>query len=279
MQNCRMRNINECVSDAAAGNFMIPGFNVFGYEDALAVVNAAEKANHPVLLLVNRDACAALDVVHWGALLSSISNSASVPVGVHLDHCEDMELIVRAMHSGFTSVMYDGSKLPIEENIENSKKIVAQAHGLNIFVEGEIGFVPYDDKGEQLDGFTSPEEARRLYVESGLDWLAVSVGSIHRLTSTDKAPIDFDALRGIELVCGAPLVIHGASGISADDIQLLKKTRVAKINVGTVLRQTFGLSLRQEFKNNPLVFDRLSLFKNPIMQVENTALKLISELS
>lgn len=273
-----MKSINECVCDAAMGNFIVPGFNVFGYEDALAVVSAAERANHPVLLLVNRDARAALDVTHWGALLSSISRKASVPVGVHLDHCEDKALIVKAMHSGFTSVMYDGSKLTLDENIENSREIVEQAHALNIFVEGEIGFVPYDDKGEQLSGFTVPEEARRLYVESGLDWLAVSVGSIHRL-ATSKAPIDFDALKAIESICRGPLVIHGASGISTEDFKRLKATRVAKVNIGTVLRHTFGTALRKEFENNPLAFDRLSLFKNPLKQVESVAFELISALS
>jgi len=273
-----VKSINECVSKAATRNMIVPGFNVFGYEDALAVVRAAERAEHPVLLLVNRDARAALDVAHWGALLSSIASQASVPVGVHLDHCEDMPLIIRAIHSGFTSVMYDGSKLTLDENIANSKEIVAQAHARNIFVEGEIGFVPYDDKGEQSDGFTRPEEARRLHLESGLDWIAVSIGNIHRLV-TSKAPISFDALAAIESACTAPLVIHGATGISDSDFQRLKRTRVAKVNIGTALRQTFGTSLRKEFEANPSVFDRLALFRNPVKQVEEKAFELIVALS
>jgi fructose-bisphosphate aldolase, class II len=269
-----MKNINECVTEAAAKKHIIPGFNVFGHEDALAVVRAAQRADSPVILMVNRDCRAVMDIAHWGALFSSIASRASVPVGVHLDHSTDKELIIRAMSSGFTSVMYDGSKLPIEQNIINTIEIVSHASKLNISVEGEVGFVPYDDKGEKLGDFTSPEEANRLHVESDLDWLAISVGNVHRLADS-KVAIDFQRLFEIESVCSAPLVIHGASGIFEDDIQRLKSTRVGKVNIGTALRYVFGTSLRKEFDTNQSAFDRLSLFANPIKLVEEKAYELI----
>jgi fructose-bisphosphate aldolase class II len=227
--------------------------------------------------MVNRDARAVMDIAHWGSLFSSIARYASVPVGVHLDHSTDKSLIIRAMDYGFTSVMYDGSKLPLEQNIKNLTEIVTLAHKRNIAVEGEVGFVPYDDKGEKLGDFTSPEEASRLLAESSVDWLAVSVGNIHRLTDK-KVCIDFSKLVEIEEVCSAPLVIHGASGIIEEDMQKLKSTRVGKVNIGTALRYIFGTMLRKEFTNNQTAFDRLTLFENPIKQVENKAFELIKWL-
>ncbi len=272
-----MKSVNDCVFKSSRDNTVVPGFNVFGHEDALAITRAAERADSPVILMVNRDASRIMDIAHWGALLASIANQAAVPVGVHLDHCSDKNLIIRAMDNGFTSVMYDGSKLPLNLNILNTREIVIRAHERGICVEGEVGMVPYYDKGEQLGAFTTPDEAQALYEESGVDWLAVSVGNIHRLTAT-KVPIDFEALKAIELVCSAPLVIHGASGIREADIQHIKNTQVGKINIGTALRRVFGEALRKEISNHPKIFDRLALFKNPVIGVEAKAYELISAL-
>lgn len=272
-----MKTVNEFVFRSSRDKTIVPGFNIFGHEDALAITRAAERAGSPVILMVNRDASRVMDIAHWGALLASIAGKASVPVGVHLDHCTDKALILRAMVSGFTSVMYDGSKLPLHLNIANTREIVILAHEQGIFVEGEVGIVPYDDKGEQLGRFTMPEEAQMLFAESGLDWLAVSVGNVHRLT-TKKVPIDFETLKAIEAVCSAPLVIHGASGIIEEDIRRLKGTQVGKMNIGTALRTVFGESLRKEILNHPKAFDRLALFKNPIISVEEKAYELISAL-
>ncbi len=272
-----MKEINSSILAAAQENRIVPGFNIFGHEDALAVIRAAEQANAPVLLMVNHDARMVMDIIHWGALLTSLASHARVPVGIHLDHCTDKDLIIRAMRSGFTSVMYDGSKLPLSDNIANTREIVTIAHGLNVAVEGELGAIPYDDKGEQLTEFTSPPEAEQLCRESGLDWLAVSIGNIHRLTDR-KVPVDFQTLAAIEAACPNPLVIHGASGLFADHIQRLKATRVAKMNFGTAIRSVIGQTLRQEINTNPLEFDRLKLMKKPIQMAEEKAYKIIRSL-
>ena len=174
-----MKEINRLVKRAAEAPTIVPGFNIFGHEDALAVVRAAEAAQTPVLLMVNRDAHRVMAVEHWGALLSSIADKAKVPVGVHLDHCTNQEIIAKAIHSGFTSVMFDGSSLPLEENIARSQAIVSLAQPLEIAVEGEVGSVPYVDKpGDQM-ALTLPEEAAAMYERSGLDcWLSRLATSI-----------------------------------------------------------------------------------------------------
>jgi fructose-bisphosphate aldolase, class II len=272
-----MRHINELIVQAASSETIVPGFNVFGHEEALAIVRAAERANSPVLLSVNRGARRGMAVEHWGALLTSIVESAAVPVGVHLDHCTEIDVIQRALMCGFTSVMYDGSKLPLSENISIIGSVVQQARLLDVAVEGEVGTVPYDDLGEVGGDMTVPEEAKAICENGGLDWLAVSVGNVHRLTDR-KVAIDFDVLTRIEEVCTVPLVIHGASGIREEDIQRLKRTRVGKMNIGTALRQVFGESLRREFMTNPDAFDRLSLFKEPVRRLEEKAYELICGL-
>ncbi len=272
-----MKEINARVRNAAVDGSIVPGFNVFGHEDALAFVEAAERARTPVLLMVNHDARMGMDIAHWGALLASIASQASVPVGIHLDHCTDKDLIVRAMQHGFTSVMYDGSKLPLAENIANTREIVQLAHALDLAVEGEVGTVPYDDKGEKLVEMTSPMEAGRLSRESGLDWLAVSVGNVHRLTDR-KVPVDFQTLQVIESACDVPLVVHGASGLFEEDIQRLKQTRVAKLNFGTVFRYIIGQTLREEINLHPDEFDRLRLMKRPARLAGEKAYEILISL-
>lgn len=272
-----MKVINQMIRQASSQNLIIPGFNVFGHEEALAVVKAAERANSPVLLMVNRSARQVMAIRHWGGLLSSIAKTAEVPIGVHLDHCTDLDLIQEAIETGFTSVMYDGSKLSLDENIKYSRMVVQKAAAWDVAVEGEVGSVPYDDLGEQLGDFTTPQEAQQIVEETGMDWLAISVGNIHRLTDK-KAVIDFQALNAIEKAISTPLVIHGASGIGKEDIEKLKKSRVAKVNIGTALRQVFGQSLRREILASPQVFDRITLFKNPMKQYEEKAYEMICQL-
>lgn len=268
----------DFVKEASKHNHIIAGFNVFGYEDAQAVVIAAERAKTPVLLMVNRDARSVLEVEHWASLLSSIAKKSSVPVGVHLDHTTDLDIIKRAIDSGFTSVMYDGSKRSFNDNLENTRMITDYAHKQGVLVEGELGAVPYDDIGETLAEWTSPEEAEQMANETELDWLAVSVGNIHRLVGR-TAPIKFDILKSIEKQCPLPLVIHGSSGIIMDDIQKLLCTQVGKMNFGTVLRKVFGDTLRAEMETHPNEFDRLRLFEKPIKQVEETAYQLLINLT
>jgi len=267
----------EEIKKAAGENRIIAGFNVFGYEDALEIVRAAEEAERPVLLMTNRDACNAMAVEHWGALLNSISRHAAVPVGVHLDHCSEKEMIIRAIESGYTSVMYDGSKLPLNENIEMTRDVVRYAHEKGVFVEGEIGCVPYSDLKETEIVYTEPKEAQILAEESGVDLLAVSVGNIHRLTD-QKVIINFSLVKEIESICSTPLVIHGASGISGEDIARLKRHHFGKFNIGTVIRQEFGHALRDEMKANLDEFDRLKLMKNPREKVYFKALEIIKSL-
>lgn len=269
-----MRWEKDFVRQAMTQRRIIIGFNVFGYEDAQAVIRAAERAGSPVILMLNRDARRALALEHWAALLGSLARAADVPVGVHLDHCDELAVVQQAIALGFDSVMYDGSKLSLEENIQNTAQVCKWAHAAGVRVEAELGTVPYDELGETESYPTSPSEVVQLCAQTEVDWLAVSVGNVHRLLNR-KVHIDFDALDAIAKVCPVPLVIHGASGLEDADVQALKNTHVGKINVGTALRSAFGKALRTEIVQNPEAYDRLALFREPTACVEETAYQII----
>lgn len=272
-----MRWDQDYVSHAGKQDHIIAGFDIFGYEDAQAVVRAAERAQSPVLLMINRDARRDLKLVHWSALLHSLANEATVPVGIHLDHCSDLEMIRYAIDIGFTSVMYDGSKLPLEENIRNTIQVCEWAHKANVQVEAELGTVPYDELGETESRFTYPKEVELFCQQTSADWLAVSVGNVHRLLGR-KVDVDFHVLQEIEAVCSVPFVIHGASGLQDQNFAPLRHSRVGKINVGTALRRAFGETLRQEVMDNPKTYDRQLLFQKPVACVEETAYEIITDL-
>lgn len=271
-----MYPIYTSVLEASKNSTIIAGFNIFGFEDAQAVIKAAERMNHPAMLMINRDSSRVMNIKHWGALLASLAASANVPIGVHLDHCSDVETVEAAIDYGFHSVMYDGSSLPFEENVKNTQRVCEKAHKKGVTVEAELGKVPYAELGDMKTEFTSVEEARMFCEQTEVDWLAISVGNIHRLIGS-RSNINFETLKQIELATTVPLVIHGASGIEPADVQKMKSTRVGKINVGTALRRVFGQSLREQIEGDPNIYDRLDLFKEPIIKVEDEVCKIMTE--
>lgn len=263
-------NLKEIVKGIKERNCAVAGFNVFGYEDASAVIKAAEALNAPVILMTNKVAVAHMPIEYYGVLFTAMAKDAKVPVCVHLDHATDVELVKRAIDSGFTSVMYDGSQLSLEENIRNTKEVVALAHPLNVSVEAEIGAVGYSGVEGYKEVYTEPEEAKQFAEETGVDALAIAIGTLHRM-ETQEAKIQFDRLEAIQGMTDVPLVIHGSTGIKDEDLKKLINYHVVKINIGTALRMAFGKSLREEVLNKPNEFDRIALFKAPMKKVEEEA--------
>lgn len=264
-------NFKTMLDEAAEKQYAIAGFNVFGYEDAAGVVKAAEELNTPVILMTNKVAVDHMPVEILGTILCKIAEQAKVPVSVHLDHAKDHGLVARAIKAGFSSVMYDGSQLPLNENIRNTVEVVKFAHACGVSVEAEIGSVGYSDQPDQnLAVYTEASEAKIFSEETGVDALAVAIGTVHRM-QVQEAKLQFDRLEEIQTIVKTPLVIHGASGIKNEDLSRLATYRVAKINLGTTLRMAFGNSLRQEMMDQPQEFDRIKLFKNPMIKVQEEA--------
>ncbi len=249
----------------------VAAFNVFGYEDASMVVKAAEEVKAPVFLMANKPAVRYMSEEMFFAITSVLAKNADVPVAVHLDHSGSYEDVKRAIDAGFSSVMFDGSALPVEENIAITKKIVAYAKEHGVTVEAEIGHVSYSDTvDEQGTVYTTPEEAKMFAEETGIDALAVSVGTVHRMV-TQGAVLRFDLLEEIKKATPTPLVIHGSTGVSDGDLTRLSASGARKINIGTALRLAFGKTLRAEVEAKPDVFDRLELFKAPMQAVYDVA--------
>ncbi|MCU0827781.1 MAG: class II fructose-bisphosphate aldolase [Tabrizicola sp.] len=249
----------EVLQPALAGGYAVPGFVCLGWEDARAYAQAAEAERAPVILQAGPGARAHMPVTVWGAMFQALAESVKVPVVAHLDHGADLEECRAGLEAGFTSVMFDGSRLPLEENIRQTAEVARMAHHAGISCEGEIGFVGYAE-GVASQG-TDPEEAARFAAETGVDALAVSVGNVH-LQRQAGAGLDLARLSAIEARTAVPLVIHGGSGVPlAQRAELAAGSRIAKFNIGTELRQTFGNALRATLAQDRDVFDRIAILR------------------
>ena len=245
-------SLTDVLTPAVKGGYAVAGVVVQGWEDARAYVDAAEAENAPIVLQAGPGARAHMPLALFGAMFRVLAETASVPVVAHLDHGTGLADCQAAVDCGFTSVMFDGSALPLAENIEYTARIAAMAHSAGVSVEAELGFVGYA-KGAASRG-TDPAEAALFAAESGADALAVAIGNLH-LMQDRQAPIDWALLARIEAACPLPLVLHGGSGIGAVDRARLVRTHVCKVNIGTELRVAFGASLRQVL-TDPALFDR-----------------------
>ncbi|MFD0917377.1 class II fructose-bisphosphate aldolase [Pseudahrensia aquimaris] len=266
----------EVLAPARAEGYALAGVVVLGWEDALAYVQAAEETGIPIILQAGPGCRAHTPVSVLGPMFRHLAEQASVPVVAHIDHGKTVEECIEAIDYGFTSLMYDGSALPLDENIENTLAVIEKARSASISVEGEVGFVGYAEGA--TSAATAPEEAQRFAVETGVDALAVSVGNVH-LQTEKTAGIDFAAVAAIEAVCNVPLVIHGGSGVPVADRQrLARETSVCKFNIGTELRMAFGAALRRSIEDHPNAFDRISLLKPTIEPVRQATAKVLRQL-
>ena len=206
-----LTNLNPLIEYALENKTAVLSVNIFSYEDALAVIQASEEMNQPVVLAVSKDMAEYMPLNILGAMLTKMAQESSVDVCVHLDHCYDISIIQQAIDCGFSSVMFDGSQHPLQENIDLTSQVVGLAKGKGVTVEGEIGSVPYTEGRDHIKHeLTSPDEAQSFFEKSGVDVMAVSVGNIHRVNGQKIRP-NFDLLSQIEqvvLVSQESLVSH-----------------------------------------------------------------------
>ena len=267
----------DVLRPAMAGNYAVAGLVVLGWEDARAYVDAAEEAGIPIILQAGPGCRKHTPVAILGKMFRLLAEQASVPVVCHIDHALTVEECRQGIEHGFSSVMIDGSQLPLAENIAVTAEVVALARPFGISVEGEVGFVGY--AGGVVSAHTSPSDAGTYARETGVDALAISVGNLH-LQTEKQAEIDMAALRAIEAVTTVPLVLHGGSGIpSATRILLAQHSRVKKFNIGTELRMAFGASLRATLAENPQEFDRIKLLAATASASRAAARQVIEDLS
>ena len=271
-------NLKDILLPAQDKNYAVACFNVFGYEDARAVVDSAEARNASVILSINLDMRQFMTMEEIVGMLRPMAEKSKAPVCLHLDHTYEVDVVKAAIDAGFTSVMFDGSQLPISENISSILDVVDYAHPKGVSVEAEVGSVPYASGRDHIkSALTEVADALMMEQQGQPDALAISIGNVHRLES-GSVEINLERFNELEKALSLPLVIHGTSGLEDKDIQMLSLRQVAKFNVGTVLRKSFGNSLRSTLESDPALFDRITIMKKVIPDLKATASKVISLL-
>lgn len=226
-------SLKEILALAEERKCAIGAFNTPNLEFISAVIRAAEKLDVPLILshAEIHEPVAPLEAI--GPVMVHFARAAKVPVCVHLDHCEHLDYMRRALALGFTGVMYDGSALPYEENVANTKAAVAIAHARGASVEGELGTLPSREGGESRHAgvpvYTDPDLAEKFCRETGIDALAPSFGTAHGIYKS-RPVLDLERVKAIARKTGLPLVMHGGSGVSDDDYRGAIRNGIRKIN-------------------------------------------------
>ena len=266
----------DVLQPALKNNHAVGGLVTLGWEDMRAFVAAAEAENCAVILQAGPGCRAHTPLPVLGKMFRHLAETSSVPVVAHLDHGYTFDECQEALDSGFTSLMYDGSRKPLAENIAETLRVVELAHAAGISCEGEIGFVGYDN-GEASAG-TDPEEAAIFARETGVDAMAVSVGNVH-LQQDKQGGLDEARIAAIQALTDVPLVIHGGSGVPVEQrTRLATTTNVCKFNIGTELRMAFGTAMRDAVNADPDRFDRVTILKethDPVMAAARGVLKAL----
>ncbi|MBK5498371.1 class II fructose-bisphosphate aldolase [Peribacillus sp. TH14] len=243
-------NTKEILSAAQNGKYGVAAFNVYNLETVQAAITVAEKENHPVIIALGERYFDTVDVEGFAALVKTLAGKSSVPVSLHLDHAYEKESIIRAIRCGFTSVMYDGSKYELAENIRHTKEITEIAHMAGVSVEAEIGSVArgaFSDEEEGDGTLTDPKSAKEFVEETDVDFLAASIGTVHGMY-TGKPNIDLDLLEEIRQLVGIPLVLHGGSGTPDEIIKQAVARGICKVNVNTEVSLAATSYLNQAFE-------------------------------
>ncbi|MBM7035335.1 class II fructose-bisphosphate aldolase [Vibrio ulleungensis] len=241
-----MKPLSELLREYHQNSKCIIGFNFNDIWDGKAIVAVAEKQQVPVLLMAYTSVVDALGLDLIVSMTQGLRKNATVPIYLHLDHCDDIELCLAAVDAGFDSVMYDGSALSLEQNIEGTKKVADYAHARGVVVEAEIGKI----RGRGFtdgDYLAAVSDVKALAEQSGADLIAVGVGTAHGYYDGEPE-IHFERLSQINDAVSTPLVLHGGTGISADDIRHSITMGITKINVGTAIHTTYMQTLGHEIE-------------------------------
>ncbi|KJL32042.1 class II fructose-bisphosphate aldolase [Microbacterium oxydans] len=246
---------HDLVSTAAAAGTGIGAFNVIHLETAEGLVRASELAGLPVILQISQN-CAdyhgGLEPIALATL--AVARRAQTPVAVHLDHAERPELVDEAIALGFGSVMFDGGALPYDENVALTAEVAARARAAGVFIEGELGEVGGKDGAHAPGVRTDPDEARAFVAATGVDALAVAVGSSHAMTDR-TASLDLELIARLREALPVPLVLHGSSGVADDEIAAAVRAGMTKINVSTHLNGFFTRAIREKLAADATLVD------------------------
>jgi fructose-bisphosphate aldolase, class II len=233
------------------GKRAIGAFNVHCLEMLPAMLEGAKEINSPIIIQTSLGTAEYIGFDLLVSSLKTLSEKLDVDVCLHMDHCKDIDAIKRAIDMGYTSVMYDGSSLPLEENIRNTQMVVDYASSKNVSVEGEVGTIGGAEEGIVVSSddamYTDPKDAFRFVTETGVDALAVAIGTTHGQYKS-KAKINFDLLKELSSnLKNVGMVLHGGTGVSDEDMRRCVSQGMKKVNVGTELNKSYIEEVNKTF--------------------------------
>lgn len=251
-------SMNEFLPKAKEKKFAVGQFNMNNLEFAQAIVDAATELKSPFIYGVSEGALKYMGIEFTVAIAEAAAKKSGLPIALHLDHGSSFEVAMACIRAGFSSVMFDGSHHPFEENIRMTKEIVKAAHAMGVSVEGELGTIGgvEDDISvdEESASLAKPEEAIRFYEETGVDALAIAVGTAHGMYKGEPN-IRFDIIEEVASKIPVPIVLHGGSGVPDEAIRKAIEKGVGKINVNTENQVACTDTIREVLANNSSVYD------------------------
>ena len=246
-------NMKELLKKAEEGNYAVGSFSIANMEMILGVIKAAEETRSPIILQIAEVRLNHSPLHIIGPAMLAAAKNATVPVAVHLDHGTSLECIGQALRLGFTSVMFDGSHLPFEQNVEMTKQVVEMAKSTGAAVEAEIGCVGGSEDGSVDIAMrcTSPAQAKEFYEETGVDALAIAIGNAHGFYK-DAPELRFDILSEVDRLVEVPLVLHGGTGISEEDFIRCHQNGIKKINIATATFASAERKVREGYEKGEI---------------------------
>ena len=246
----------ELLLDAQKKGYAVGAFNVENMEMVQAVIEAAEELKSPVIMQTTSSTLKYAGPEYYYANVAAAASMATVPVAIHLDHGSSFELAMKAFRAGYTSIMIDGSHNVLEENIAITKRVVRACHAGNVPVEAELGKVggKEDDVDGGNGGYTDPQDAVYFVKETGIDSLAVAIGTAHGVYK-GLPKLDMERLSKIREVVDIPLVLHGTSGVPDEDVQECIRRGICKVNYATDLRIAFTQGVKEVLEEAPDTID------------------------
>jgi fructose-bisphosphate aldolase class II len=253
-----MKPLREYIDEAREKGVALGHFNISNLEALRGIFNAAHEKNLPIIIGVSEGERDFIGIKQAVALVKSLRDEYQYPIFLNADHTYSFERVKEAIDAGFDSVIFDGTKLLFEENVKVTKQCVEYAHrkNLDILVEGELGYIGTSSKilDKVPDGVvkTDPEDAKKFVVATGVDMLAPAVGNIHGMLQSGVDPaLDIDLIKKIGSAVGVPLVLHGASGNSATDIEAAITSGVSVVHINTEIRVAYRNAIRDSLRDNP----------------------------
>lgn len=252
-------NMKEMLQVAQENQFAVPAFNIGSGQILKAVVQSANEKNAPVILAIHPNELSFLEDSFVASCIEE-ANKSKVPMVIHLDHGANKSQILRAIRCGFTSVMIDGSHLPYEENVAISREVVKIAKGLNVSVEGELGTIgttgTSGEGGSDEIIYTNPQLARDFVEKTGVDTLAIAIGTAHGIYPKGFKPkLRLDLLKEIKEVVDIPLVLHGGSSNPDEEIAQAVKLGVCKVNISSDVKSAYYKKCREVLEQNPSLYE------------------------